>query len=358
MDFLKKFSKELSKMGDVAQSAEPPRYWHSSGNFVLNKIMSGNFGSVPGVEVPGYTPKVEGGLAAQGRICGLVGPSGSGKSFLLGNLIKNAQKDGAFVLVLDSEGALDNQYLSKIGVDVENNFMYVDVISISSVVEVVNSFLKNYKEEYASDLENAPHVFIALDSLDMLMTDTEVVNQSKGIMKGDQGQLAKQKKSMMRQFVQATKRLNVSMVVNGQVYAATQDQILAGEGKHVVNAAIRYALSQITILTNLKLKDKTTKDVTGIRLKAEGFKTRFTKPHQKITIEVPYETGMDPFSGLLEAGLSEGVIIKKGSRYALATDPDNSWYSKNIHQHAGTILTALDGQSLHVAVETEDGDDE
>lgn len=60
MDFLKDFEKTASKMDGVTGNSAPPTYWYSSGNYVLNKIMSGSFyGCVP-----------------QSRIVAICGPSG------------------------------------------------------------------------------------------------------------------------------------------------------------------------------------------------------------------------------------------------------------------------------------------
>ena len=70
MDFLKDFEKTIDKIDGVGGSSQPPRYWYTFGNYVLNRIMSGSF--MKGVP--------------QGRITGLAGPSGAGKSFVLGNL--------------------------------------------------------------------------------------------------------------------------------------------------------------------------------------------------------------------------------------------------------------------------------
>jgi len=48
-------------------------------------------------------------------------------------------------------------------------------------------------------------------------------------------------------------------------------------------------------------------------MKAEGYKTRFTKPFQTVTIEVPYETGMDPYNGMLDVAIDLGVVTAKGA---------------------------------------------
>lgn len=271
----------------------------------------------------------------------------SGKSYLAANMVKNAQQSGSFILVLDSENALDSEFMGKIGVDTENDYSYRQVDTIGDVIKVVSSFMKKYREAYPDG--DGPEVLILLDSLDMLSTESEVEKFQKGDNSGDQGQRPKQFKAFNRQMVREIKGTNVSMVVTGQVYQATREQLMKGEGAWVVNDAVRYAYSQIILVTKLKLKDDKTKAVTGVRIKAQGFKTRFAKPFQEVELEVPYDTGMDPLSGLLEAAITLGIVTKKGSRYSM-TGSEESWYSKELHQYADEILEqAAKFDSLHVA---------
>jgi len=91
------------------------------------------------------------------------------------------------------------------------------------------------------------------------------------------------------------------------------------------------------MLTKLKLKDTGSRVVKGIRMKCEGYKTRFSKPYQVVTIEVPYDEGMDPYNGLLAVAVEMGIIDKRGSRYALAGD-DKTWYSKEFGLFAEQVL--------------------
>ena len=76
MDFLKDFKKDLDKIGLQEGASEPPKYWYSTGNHVVNYTISGSF--TRGIP--------------QGRITGLVGPSGAGKSFIACNIIREAQQ--------------------------------------------------------------------------------------------------------------------------------------------------------------------------------------------------------------------------------------------------------------------------
>jgi hypothetical protein len=131
---------------------------------------------------------------------------------------------------------------------------------------------------------------------------------------------------MLREFVQAIKHLNVSIVVTNDVYK-NQD-IRNGEGVWIVNDATRFSLSHIALLSKLKLKDKKdSKNVLGILMKVEAFKTRFTQPYQNVSIEVPYETGMDPYTGLVDVAKKLGVLTQKGAYYYLP-DQDKGWQMK------------------------------
>lgn len=294
LPFIKKFRKELEKIETVTTDFGPPKYWYSTGNLALNKILAGSFSK----GIP------------QSRITCLAGPSGSGKSFLACNIIRNAQAEGAFILVLDSENALDDVFMSAIGVDTsDERLQYVGVTMFSDVVKAVSEFLTMYIKEYGYDNEEAPKIVIVLDSLDMLLTDTENEHFDKGVQKGDQGQRAKQSKHMLKTILSRIKRLPISFIVTHQVYPNTD--LLNGEGVWIINNAIRYSASQIALITKLKLKEGT--DVVGIRMRVETYKSRFAKLGSKIEIEVPYVEGMDPYSGFLDMMEEKGVITSAGA---------------------------------------------
>ena len=314
------FEKDMSKVDGLSESSLPPEWWVSSGNYVLNRIMSGNY--------HGFVP--------QSRLTCLTGPSGAGKSYLLCNIIKHAQENGFMVLVLDSEEALDDAFVSKIGVNPSRDvgYVYRGVKTIPQVTKVVSNFLKHYRETYTND-PDAPPVLIVLDSLDMLMTETEAENYDKGITKGDQGQRNKQLKFALRSFVHDIKSVNAAMVCTSQVYK-NQD-LTNGEGLWIVSDAIKYSMSQITMVTKLKLKDKTTGQYTGVRIKGFGYKTRFARPFSSVELFVPYDTGMDPYSGLIEVAVRVGALLKRGARYQIVGE-DSTWFEKDIAEHGQRLL--------------------
>lgn len=318
LKFIKDFEKSVDNIDGIGSSSSPPRYWYSTGNYVLNRIISGSF--FKGIP--------------QGRITNLAGPSTSGKSFLGANIAANAQKEGAFVFVVDSENALDDIFMSAVGVDVENNYMYKSATTIPQVIKLISNFLSKYKDTYG-EAEDAPHVLIVIDSVDMLLTDNELDKFSKGEASTDMGAKNKQLKQMLRNFVQAIKHLNVSIITVSQVYK-NQD-LKSGEGSWLFADAVKYSASQIVLLTKLKLRDDATKTVSGIRMKCEGYKTRFTKPFQSVTIEVPYDTGMDKLSGFVDSLVNMGIIERKGAWYTIAST-EIKFQSKNLEEHLPFLL--------------------
>jgi hypothetical protein len=73
-------------------------------------------------------------------------------------------------------------------------------------------------------------------------------------------------------------------------------------------------------MKKLKLKEdeagnKVT-DVLGIRAGCKIMKTRYAKPFEDIQIQIPYETGMNPYSGFFDLIEKRGLIKKEGNRYS------------------------------------------
>jgi RecA/RadA recombinase len=303
LPFLKRYKNQLAKIENVSTDFRPPLYFLQSGNYAINRVLSGDYHRC----IP------------QGRITLIAGPSDAGKSYVVCNIMANAQKiDDAFVLAIDSEHALDPDYLKRVDVNTSpERFLGVEVITISDIIQVTSSFISSYEKEYGKYNPAAPKVLIIIDSLDMLMTESEANHFEKGEQAGDQGQRAKQLKAFLRTLVSKIKALNISVVATHQVYPADVKQ---GEGVWKINNAIRYSCSQIGIITKLKLKEGS--EQVGIRMYVETFKSRFAKPGTWTEIMVPYDTGMSPYSGLIELLKADGVIQEPSVGWMSATFPN------------------------------------
>ena len=336
---MKNVKQNLQKSGIHVGKATPPTYWISTGNYAQNKIISGSF--LRGIP--------------QGRITAFAGPAGAGKSFNVANLMREAQAEGCHVVAIDSENALSDDFVTKLGVDTdEEKYTYIEVSTVSQCKKIVSNIMSGYKSENERDDPDADKLLIAIDSLTMMMTDSEADQFDKGESRGDMGQKNKQLKAMLQSFTNAIKGTNVTIVLTSQVYQ-NQDFPMDGRPKWIFPASVEYCCSQIVMVTKLMLKDKVTKDVLGVRMKCEGAKTRFCKPFSSITMLVPYEQGMDPYSGLLGIAEKLGIVEKKGAWYTV-TSSGEKFQEKTFDKVSADVLKECEAMS-DVYLSAEIGDD-
>jgi hypothetical protein len=89
------------------------------------------------------------------------------------------------------------------------------------------------------------------------------------------------------------------------------DKISGGQG-------FIYASSIVVAMRKLKLKEDAdgnkVSDVMGIRSACKVMKSRYSKPFESVQIKIPYESGMDPYSGLLEMFEARGILQKTGNK--------------------------------------------
>jgi RecA/RadA recombinase len=300
-----KFRTSLTKsITGMSSGFNDPTDWISTGNYALNYLISGDFNK--GVPL--------------GKVSVFAGESGAGKSYIVsGNIVKSAQEQGIFVVLIDSENALDQTWLEALGVDCsEDKLLKLNMAMIDDVAKTVSTFMKDYKD---MPEEDRPKVLFVVDSLGMLMSPTELNQFEAGDMKGDMGRKAKALKALVTNCVNMFGAYNVGMVVTNHTYASQDmfdpdDKISGGSG-------FVYASSIVVAMKKLKLKEdldgNKTSSVNGIRAACKVMKTRYAKPFEGVQVKIPYETGMDPYSGIFDLLEAKGMLKKQGNRYAYTT---------------------------------------
>ena len=295
-----KFRKDLTKsIQGMSTGFNDPTDWVSTGSYALNYLISGDFHK--GVPL--------------GKVTVFAGESGAGKSyFAAGNIVRNAQEQGIYVVLIDSENALDQAWLEALGVDCdESKLLKLSMSMIDDVAKTISTFMTDYK---AMDETDRPKVLFVIDSLGMLLTPTDVDQFNKGDMKGDMGRKPKALTALVRNTVNMIGSYNVGMVCTNHTYASQDmfdpdDKISGGQG-------FIYASSIVVAMRKLKLKvdadgNKTT-TVQGIRAACKVMKTRYAKPFEAVQVQIPYETGMDPYSGCVDLFEAKGLLKKDGNR--------------------------------------------
>jgi len=298
-----KFRKAITKsVPGLSVGFNDPDTWISTGNYTLNKLISNDFHK--GIPL--------------GKVTVLAGESGAGKSYIAaGNVVKSAQEQGIFVILIDTENALDEAWLHALKVDTSpEKLLKLNMSMIDDVAKTISDFMKDYKAEYAdAEDENRPKVLFVVDSLGMLLTPTDVNQFQAGDMKGDMGRKPKALTSLVRNTVNMFGQYNVGLLATNHTYASQDmfdpdDKISGGQG-------FIYASSIVIAMRKLKLKvdadGNKTSQVWGIRAACKVMKTRYSKPFESVQVEIPYETGMSPFSGLTDFFEAKGILKKSGN---------------------------------------------
>jgi recombination protein RecA len=300
-----KFRKEITKSIDgLSIGFNDPTDWISTGNYALNYLISGDFHK--GIPL--------------GKVTVFAGDSGAGKSYICsGNIVKHAQEQGIFVVLIDSENALDEAWLQALGVDTsESKLLKLSMAMIDDVAKTISTFMQDYK---ALPDGERPKVLFVIDSLGMLLTPTDVNQFEAGEMKGDLGRKPKALTALVRNCVNMFGSYNVGMVVTNHTYASQDmfdpdDKISGGQG-------FIYASSIVVAMKKLKLKEdedgNKVSEVNGIRAACKIMKTRYAKPFEGVQVKIPYTTGMSPHSGLVDLAEKKGILKKDGNRLMFVT---------------------------------------
>jgi recombination protein RecA len=299
---ISKFRKSITKSIDgLGIGFNDPTDWISTGNYALNYLISGDF--FKGVPL--------------GKVTVFAGESGAGKSYICsGNIIKHAQEQGIFPILIDSENALDEKWLLDLGVDTsEGKLLKLNMAMIDDVARTIHEFMSEYK---SMPLEDRPKVLFVIDSLGMLLTPTDINQFEAGDLKGDMGRKPKALTALVRNCVNMFGSFNVGLVCTNHTYASQDmfdpdDKISGGQG-------FVYASSIVVAMKKLKLKEdedgNKVSDVLGIRSACKIMKTRYAKPFETVQVKIPYSTGMAPTSGLVDMFEKMGVLSKVGNKLA------------------------------------------
>lgn len=292
---LSEIQKELKKVnpfGDIISKSDFSKIteWIDTGNYHLNAVFSGDlFGGIP-----------------NNRTICLAGESGSGKTFLLLNMVREAQKMGYYVIYYDTEGAVDVDNIQNFGVDPER-FDHQPMSDLAKFRTSITTLCKKMIEAKEKGYKT-PKIMVCLDSLGMLATTKEIDDAISGNTAADMTR-AKMVRSLFRIITSDLTGLGIPFVFTNHTYASTgmfPTINLSGGGGLVYSASVILALSKAQIKEGAMQ--------TGIIVSVKTLKNRFGKPIP-IKFHIRWDKGMNRFIGMEEyidwdtCGIQKGNII-------------------------------------------------
>lgn len=302
-DLVKKVDDSVEIIAESAYSNI--KEWIPTGSYILNACMSGDlFKGIP-----------------TGRITTFEGDSGVGKSFLACSICREAQKMGYTPIYCDSEGSIDSNFVSRLGVD-PANLIIKQVSTIAETSQFIANVCAQLQEQEDKYGEHQK-VIMVLDSLGNLTSDKERDDIMAGNNKRDMTK-AQEIKALFRVNATPLARLQIPLIVNNHVYAAVGAYVPTSIGSG--GSGIKYNSSLTIQLSAAKLDDKDNEaaaakrqgaDTTaknGVLVTAKTVKSRFCRPY-KVKFQIPFFkkpnafVGLEAFMNWENSGIVRGNLI-------------------------------------------------
>ena len=204
-----------------------------------------------------------------GKITEIAGLEGSGKSYMAAQIAANANRMGMEVIYFDSEAAIDEEFLSRMGC-IEGKFLYITAYSVEQVLEAVETVMNS----------GTTRKLFIWDSLANTPTSTDVegtFNPQETI--GLKARILS--KAMMKLTVPLSQTNSTFLVLNQLKTNITRDVAAAMIDPYVTpgGKSMHYASSLRIYLTGRKAKASYFYDDKGFRagseVKAKLKKSRF-----------------------------------------------------------------------------------
>jgi len=336
---VKKF--EFSKVGSILDNISKTvpiqiekeikeRKFISTGVYILDASLSGKL--------------LNGGVSTS-RITGLLGESGSGKSYIAYSICKYAQKDGYSVIYIDTEESLDLEDCPKFGLDPSpDKFRLVRSNKVEDVNMLLTQLLDELKTQKLAGYE-IPKIILVLDSIGQMSSNKEKSDLLAGSIKQDMTR-AKSLNALFRSINTDLGYLEIPMICCNHTYLS-QDLFPKEISKG--GMGLVYSASVLGFLSKSKLKDGSEDDMdlgsSGISVLFKTQKNRLAKP-KKIRFDISFASGLNRFSGLDsfcrpeyydQIGIAQGKWeVDKKTGEGKFVPGGNRWYIRHLDKSVTT----------------------
>jgi RecA/RadA recombinase len=278
--------------------------WIDTGSMVLNGLISGSlYGGVP-----------------RGRVTQFVGPSQTFKTGFILKILANAQKKGMQVVIYDTEGAIDDETASKMGLDTTK----VKKVNVQTAENTRNSIYKLLKSVKEKGLEGK--FIIAIDSLANLQSELEISRMDKENTSSDMGTFAKSIKSLLKTCTNMSTLTKTPILMTnhvydnpGQMYPTLEKEITGGKAAiYLPSVTVQLARKPVKDDGGKTIEDTKAagqKNYSGVIIRALTVKNRFIKQYLEGEMYLSFATGLDKHHGLLDIMKEMGVVVSNGSTY-------------------------------------------
>ena len=233
----------------------------------------------------------------RGRVIEIFGPESSGKTTLMLHVIANAQKAGGTAAFIDAEHALDPGYAKKLGVNLDDL-----LVSQPDSGEEALTICETLARSNALDV-------IVVDSVAALVPKAELEGEMGMATMGMQARLMSQ---ALRKLTAILSKSKTTCIFTNQLREKVGVMFGNPETTPGGKALKFYASVRLDIRRKDTLKDAAG-NATGNHVKVKVVKNKVAPPFVEAEFDIIYNHGINKEGSILEVGIEDGVVEKKGA---------------------------------------------